>query len=41
VSGIARAASVDRTFLYRHRDLLAQVRALETAPPATAGTRCR
>ena len=24
VSGIARAAGVDRTFLYRHRDLLAQ-----------------
>ena len=35
VSGIARAAAVDRTFLYRHRDLLAQVHALETAPPAT------
>ena len=29
---------VDRTFLYRHRDLLAQVHALETAPPATSGT---
>jgi hypothetical protein len=38
VSSIARAASVDRTFLYRHRDLLAQVHALETAPPAAAGT---
>ncbi len=38
VSGIARAAGVDRTFLYRHRDLLAQVHALETAPPATSGT---
>jgi chromosome segregation ATPase len=34
VSAIARAASVDRTFLYRHRDLLAQVHALEAAPPA-------
>jgi hypothetical protein len=31
-------AGVDRTFLYRHRDLLAQVHALETAPPATSGT---
>jgi Family of unknown function (DUF6262) len=39
VSAIARAAGVDRTFLYRHRDLLAQVHALETAPPATSGTR--
>jgi hypothetical protein len=38
VSGIARAAGVDRTFLYRHRDLLAQVHALETAPPATNAT---
>jgi hypothetical protein len=34
VSGIARAASVDRTFLYRHRDLLAQLHALEAASPA-------
>jgi parvulin-like peptidyl-prolyl isomerase len=34
VSAIARAASVDRTFIYRHRDLLAQVHALEAAPPA-------
>ena len=33
-SAIARAASVDRTFIYRHRDLLAQVHALEAAPPA-------
>jgi hypothetical protein len=38
VSSIARAANVDRTFLYRHRDLLAQVHALEAAPPAAAGT---
>jgi hypothetical protein len=37
VSSVARAANVDRTFLYRHRDLLAQVHALEAAPPA-AGT---
>jgi chromosome segregation ATPase len=35
VSGIARAAAVDRTFLYRHRDLLAKIHALETTPPAT------
>jgi hypothetical protein len=34
VSGIARAAAVDRTFFYRHRDLLAQLHALEAAPPA-------
>lgn len=34
VSGIARAAAVDRTFLYRHRDLLEQVHALEAAPPS-------
>lgn len=33
VSGIARAAAVDRTFLYRHRDLLEQIHALEAAPP--------
>lgn len=28
VAGIAYAAGVDRAFLYRHRDLLAQVHAL-------------
>ena len=38
VSGIARAAGVDRTFLYRHRDLLAQLHALEAAPPPGSGT---
>lgn len=38
VSSIARSASVDRTFLYRHRDLLAQVHALEAIPPAAAGS---
>ncbi len=37
VSGIARAAGVDRTFFYRHRDLLAQIHALEATPPATGG----
>jgi len=35
VAGIARAASVDRTFFYRHRDLLARLHALEASPPAT------
>ena len=34
VAGIARSAAVDRTFLYRHRDLLEKVHALEAAPPA-------
>ncbi len=33
VSGIARAAGVDRTFLYRHRDLLEKIHAAEAAPP--------
>ncbi len=33
-SSIARAAGVDRSFLYRHRDLLDQIHALEAAPPA-------
>jgi hypothetical protein len=35
VSGIARAAAVDRSFLYRHRDLLGKIHALEASPPAT------
>jgi len=35
VSAIARAAAVDRSFLYRHRDLLAKIHALEASPPAT------
>jgi hypothetical protein len=34
-SSIARTAGVDRSFLYRHRDLLAQIHALEATPPAT------
>jgi chromosome segregation ATPase len=34
VSAIARAAAVDRTFLYRHRDLLGQIHAIEARPPA-------
>lgn len=37
VAQIARAAGVDRTFLYRHRDLLTQLHALEASPPATGG----
>lgn len=37
VAGIARAAAVDRTFLYRHRDLLERIHALEAAPPAAVG----
>ena len=35
---VARKAGVDRTFLYRHRDLLGQLHALEAQPPDTAGT---
>jgi len=34
VSSIARAAAVDRSFLYRHRDLLGKIHALQAAPPA-------
>lgn len=37
VSGIAGRAGVDRTFLYRHRDLLEQLHALEARPPNAAG----
>lgn len=37
VSGIARLAGVDRSFLYRHRDLLEQIHAAEAQPPNTAG----
>jgi hypothetical protein len=33
VSGIARAAAVDRTFIYRHRDLLEKIHAFEAGPP--------
>lgn len=32
VSAVARRAGVDRSFLYRHRDLLEQVHAAEAAP---------
>jgi hypothetical protein len=34
VAGIERAAGIDRAFLYRHRDLLERIHALEAAPPA-------
>ncbi|MGH3874506.1 MAG: hypothetical protein ACRDSR_23885 [Pseudonocardiaceae bacterium] len=37
VSGIARTAGVDRTFLYRHRDLLTQLHALEAQPANAPG----
>jgi hypothetical protein len=33
VTGIAQRANVDRSFLYRHRDLLAQIHASETHTP--------
>jgi transposase-like protein len=36
VSAIARAAGVDRSFLYRHRDLLAKIHALAAEPPVTS-----
>jgi phage shock protein A len=35
VSAIARAAAVDRSFLYRHPDLLEKTHALAAEPPAT------
>ena len=38
VSAIARAAGVDRSFLYRHHDLLAKIHALQAAPPPGSGT---
>jgi hypothetical protein len=38
VSGIARAAAVDRSFLYRHHDLLEKIHALEATPPAAGDT---
>ena len=37
VSAIARAAAVDRTFLYRHRDLLGKIHATQADPPAASG----
>ncbi len=41
VTGIAQRAGVDRSFLYRHRDLLAQIHARETqtsGPSAVSST---
>jgi len=37
VSGIARRAGVDRSFVYRHSDLLEQIHAMEAQPPNAAG----
>jgi Family of unknown function (DUF6262) len=37
VSAIARAAAADRTFLYRHRDLLGKIHATQASPPASNG----
>ena len=37
VSAIARAAAVDRSFLYRHRDLLAQIHAADACPSPAGG----
>ncbi|WP_218007746.1 DUF6262 family protein [Nocardia vinacea] len=37
-SAIARAAGVDRTFLYRHRDLLEKIHALQADPTTNGGT---
>ncbi|MFC8454200.1 hypothetical protein [Kitasatospora sp. NPDC057223] len=39
VTAIARRAGVDRTFLYRHRDLLGQVHAQAAEPPTAPGGR--
>jgi hypothetical protein len=36
VSAIASTAGVDRSFLYRHRDLLGQIHAHQATPPAAA-----
>jgi BMFP domain-containing protein YqiC len=36
VSAIARAAGVDRSFLYRHRDLLEKIHALAAEPPTAS-----
>lgn len=37
VAGIARAAGVDRTFLYRHKDLLAEAYTAQAAPTTNVG----
>ncbi len=36
VAAVAHTAGVDRTFLYRHRDLLAQLHAAQSQPPNDA-----
>jgi hypothetical protein len=36
VSAIARTAAVDRSFLYRHRDLLTKIHTIEASAPAAA-----
>jgi hypothetical protein len=38
VAGIARAAGVDRTFLYRHRDLLDKLHTIAGTPPVDTTT---
>jgi transposase-like protein len=38
VTAIARTAGVDRSFLYRHRDLLGQIHALAAQPTTGSGT---
>ncbi|MFC9358401.1 DUF6262 family protein [Rhodococcus sp. NPDC057014] len=37
VAGIARAAGVDRTFLYRHKDLLSRIYTAQAVPTTIAG----
>ena len=39
VSPVARAAGVDRTFLYRHRDLLTQIHTAQTLIGGSAGAK--
>ncbi|MFJ3608525.1 hypothetical protein ACIPVA_37695 [Streptomyces anulatus] len=39
VAAIARRAGVDRTFLYRHRDLLGQIHVQAAEPPTVPGGR--
>ena len=39
VSAVARTAGVDRSFLYRHRDLLATIHALAAEPPVATSER--
>lgn len=38
ISAVARKAGVDRSFLYRHHDLRAQIHARSTAPASPAST---